>query len=92
MKWLRFGGPQLAIRYRHDRRSQIVGAHLHCLFGDLSVGALFVAVNITKILIGYATRYPVPNIEHVRVYWIIQIFLGKAAELLAESRDAAGLS
>ena len=33
-----------------------------------------------------------PNIERVRVYWDHPDFLGTAAELLAESRDAAGLS
>jgi len=33
-----------------------------------------------------------PNIERVRVYWDHPDFLGAAAELLAESRDAAGLS
>ena len=33
-----------------------------------------------------------PNIERVRVYWDHPDFLGTAAELLAESREAAGLS
>ena len=33
-----------------------------------------------------------PNIERVRVYWDHPDFLGTAAELLAESRDATGLS
>ena len=33
-----------------------------------------------------------PNIERARVYWDHPDFLGTAAELLAESRDAAGLS
>ena len=33
-----------------------------------------------------------PDIQRVRVYWDHPDFLGAAAELLAESRDAAGLS
>ena len=62
------------------------------MFGDLSVEPYSGCRQYHEDLDRARNGVPAPNIERVRVYWDHPDFLGTAAELLAESRDAAGLS